>query len=93
MCMAALRDSETQKKGAVIIVHGVGTEGSTNQKQFDPILEWNRMKMGRSVLPLNFAGHHVCSSPSSFLGLFNANVIKYIGAVAIARTRFHEGMP
>jgi hypothetical protein len=91
LCMAALKDKETQKKGAVVIVHCHG-EVESNPKQNDSILSWKSMQLMRSVLPINFVGHHICTSPSSFLRFFFSHISKFIGTGGIIRTRFHEGM-
>jgi hypothetical protein len=91
LCMAALKDNETQKKGSVVIVHCHG-EVESNPKQNDPVMAWKSMQLMRKVLPINFVGQHICSSPSSFLRFFFSHITKFIGVEGIMRTRFHEGM-
>eukprot|EP00980_Cylindrotheca_fusiformis_P023632 scaffold10690_cov126-Cylindrotheca_fusiformis.AAC.5 len=91
LCMVALRDEETQRKGIVSLVHSVGNDGSNPQEK-DSLLAWKSMQLMRGALPMKVVGHHVCSSPSSGLRFFFSYVTKFIGSAGIARTRFHEGM-
>ncbi|CAJ1970318.1 unnamed protein product [Cylindrotheca closterium] len=92
LCMAALMDEETQKKGAITVVHSLFSESSEprNPKGYDPVLIWESIHMLQKAIPLRFVGTHICTDPSSFSGKFFSSMARFVGDAGIVRIRFHQ---
>ncbi|CAJ1964947.1 unnamed protein product [Cylindrotheca closterium] len=92
LCMAALMDEETQKKGAITVVHSLVSETSElrNPKGYDPVLTWQSTHLLQKAIPLRFVGTHICTNPSSFSGKFFSSMARFVGDAGIVRIRFHQ---
>ncbi|CAJ1970319.1 unnamed protein product [Cylindrotheca closterium] len=92
LCMAALMDEETQKKGAITVVHSLFSESSEprNPKGYDPVLIWESSQLLQKAIPLRFVGTHICTDPSSFSGKFFSSMARFVGDAGIVHIRFHQ---
>lgn len=92
MCMAALTDEETQKKGAIVIVHSLNNDSSNpNPQSHDANAAWDASQLLQKALPIRIVGNHFCTNPSSIAGLFFSSMARFMGRIGIVRVRFHNG--
>ena len=89
--MTALMDEETQKRGAISIVHALDEEAlKANPQSRDPMHVWESIQLMHSI-PIRFVGIHVCTNPSSVIGKFFSSMARFLGNTGLTRTRFHQG--
>lgn len=95
LCMMVLMDEETQKRGAISVVHALHSSDSSNTtenpKSRDPIMIWEGTQLVLKAIPLRFVGCHICTNPSSISSNFYASMARFVGDTGMVRIRFHQG--
>lgn len=89
--MTALMDEETQKKGAISVVHSLNSAAFSNSKCRDPMLIWESIELVLKALPIRFVGIHICANPSSIGGKIFSSMARFLGEKGLVRVRFHQG--
>lgn len=85
-------DEETQKNGAVAIIHSLHNDNS-NSHSNDPVFAWDSTQLMQKAVPIRVVAQHVCTNPTNPLAsLFYTSMSRFLDKIGIARIRFHKGM-